>query len=626
MIVKNEAHCIERCMRSAAPFVNTYCICDTGSTDKTKQIIFDTMTSLGIFGVIHDHPWENFSHNRSLSLKCSREHCPDGWSWILDADDQLKGPPLSTQWWDAQVADSLSLHTKFRGVYAMYRPQVFSNRIEWTYKGRWHEYPLAPAGKTCIEGSIPEDVWQLTSHEGAQNLDPTKHYRAILALRQDLAETPGDTRTSYYLATEVLSCGFNIEAKQMFEKRVEMFGAVHERYLSCLALIDLSTDKADKLKWAWKATEIDPTRLEAAHKLMSIEVTATKYTPQVCALGMAVKNPTRTIYRSHSMVPEQEVYTWKFSDAFSICLYFAGHYELALAEGKLCLSRCPKAHRKRVKANNCWPERALAGPIISLPMTPKKAISATPASALKVINLILYSPSPEYDQMKEILSTYLSKAGIEHYFYCYVKTLPGDEEVEHWRDSKDFAIVDNMLYIRGEESFLPGVLNKTIEALQVVQDKEYDYVIRTNVSSIVDFELFLPYLTAGKYDYAGPIYYTGCYVDVPSGTTPEKHAIYKEHHFIGGLCLVLSKKAIKMLVEDAEVLRAFGVVDDLAIGWYFHERSHLIKRAGVPAMSCVAWNATELQDDKIVYRNKSGDRAVDVANMKRIVDGISEGL
>ena len=90
--------------------------------------------------------------------------------------------------------------------------------------------------------------------------------------------------------------------------------------------------------------------------------------------------------------------------------------------------------------------------------------------------------------------------------------------------------------------------------------------------------------------------------------------------------MVLSKKAIKMLVEDAEVLRAFGVVDDLAIGWYFHERSHLIKRAGVPAMSCVAWNATELQDDKIVYRNKSGDRAVDVANMKRIVDGISEGL
>jgi glycosyltransferase involved in cell wall biosynthesis len=39
MIVKDESKVIERALRSAAPFIDTYSICDTGSSDKTKDII-----------------------------------------------------------------------------------------------------------------------------------------------------------------------------------------------------------------------------------------------------------------------------------------------------------------------------------------------------------------------------------------------------------------------------------------------------------------------------------------------------------------------------------------------------------------------------------------------------------
>ena len=45
MIVKNEGKIIERLLTSVLPIVDTYCICDTGSTDNTKEIIknfFDT--------------------------------------------------------------------------------------------------------------------------------------------------------------------------------------------------------------------------------------------------------------------------------------------------------------------------------------------------------------------------------------------------------------------------------------------------------------------------------------------------------------------------------------------------------------------------------------------------------
>ena len=39
MIVKNESRVIERLLRSVLPLIDTYCICDTGSTDNTVEII-----------------------------------------------------------------------------------------------------------------------------------------------------------------------------------------------------------------------------------------------------------------------------------------------------------------------------------------------------------------------------------------------------------------------------------------------------------------------------------------------------------------------------------------------------------------------------------------------------------
>jgi glycosyltransferase involved in cell wall biosynthesis len=38
MIVKNEEAVLERALRSALPFISTYVIVDTGSTDSTKDI------------------------------------------------------------------------------------------------------------------------------------------------------------------------------------------------------------------------------------------------------------------------------------------------------------------------------------------------------------------------------------------------------------------------------------------------------------------------------------------------------------------------------------------------------------------------------------------------------------
>src|ERR1017187_4525601 len=84
MIVKNEAHVIERCLRSVKPFIDTYSISDTGSTDNTMAIIREELA--GIPGVLTTDPWQDFGTNRNLSLtRCKGDHI-----LFIDADETLE--------------------------------------------------------------------------------------------------------------------------------------------------------------------------------------------------------------------------------------------------------------------------------------------------------------------------------------------------------------------------------------------------------------------------------------------------------------------------------------------------------------------------------------------------------
>jgi len=53
MIVKNESHIILECLNSVYKYIDYWVICDTGSTDNTKEIITNFFKEKGIPGEIH---------------------------------------------------------------------------------------------------------------------------------------------------------------------------------------------------------------------------------------------------------------------------------------------------------------------------------------------------------------------------------------------------------------------------------------------------------------------------------------------------------------------------------------------------------------------------------------------
>jgi glycosyltransferase involved in cell wall biosynthesis len=71
MIVKNEGHIIKDTLTKLlkmVPAIDYWVISDTGSTDKTKEIILEFFKERNIKGEIFDDEWKDFGHNRTIAL------------------------------------------------------------------------------------------------------------------------------------------------------------------------------------------------------------------------------------------------------------------------------------------------------------------------------------------------------------------------------------------------------------------------------------------------------------------------------------------------------------------------------------------------------------------------------
>ena len=60
MIVKNESRIITRLLETVAPIIDTYIICDTGSTDNTIELITNFFNARGISGQVIVEPFNSF--------------------------------------------------------------------------------------------------------------------------------------------------------------------------------------------------------------------------------------------------------------------------------------------------------------------------------------------------------------------------------------------------------------------------------------------------------------------------------------------------------------------------------------------------------------------------------------
>ena len=86
---KNEEACILKTLESVYKYIDYWVVCDTGSTDKTCEIVKEFFAEKNIPGQLYVDEWVGFDVNKSLLFE--RCHNKTDYLLHLDADDWLMG-------------------------------------------------------------------------------------------------------------------------------------------------------------------------------------------------------------------------------------------------------------------------------------------------------------------------------------------------------------------------------------------------------------------------------------------------------------------------------------------------------------------------------------------------------
>jgi len=264
LMVRNEERILKRCMESVEGFVEAYCICDTGSTDKTCEIATEFLKTHD--GCLTHVPWQNFGYNRTASfanaqtyLKKTGWDLKDTYGLLLDADmmfdpGSLKTHPLEHIGYTiVQCAGTLEY------------PNTRLIRMDhfWECKGVTHEYWDAPSDH------IPKVICHINDfNDGGCKSD--KFQRDAILLEKGLIDEPTNVRYMFYLAQTYHSTGRWKDSIAMYKRRINAGGWFEEIWYSHYMIAKCHRELGNIPKfeeWMLRAHEYRKERAESLYEL-----------------------------------------------------------------------------------------------------------------------------------------------------------------------------------------------------------------------------------------------------------------------------------------------------------------------------------------------------------------------
>ena len=263
-IVRNESSVILRMLKSVENIVDTYCICDTGSTDNTVELIKNFFDERHIYGVIIHEPFVNFEHNRNVALKA----CVGMSDYILLLDADMV---LDVRSFKVDDLQSNKVYALLQGRESFYYPNVriISNDESCRYIGVTHEYlDCSPTKQHCILDKT--QIFILDLGDGGSKSDKVE--RDIRLLTGDLEKNENNPRTLFYLANTYYDSNRHDEAIGYYLKRIEVGGWEQEVWYSYYRLGDIYKKKGNitqAIIYWMEGYSILPQRLENIYKIIN---------------------------------------------------------------------------------------------------------------------------------------------------------------------------------------------------------------------------------------------------------------------------------------------------------------------------------------------------------------------
>jgi glycosyltransferase involved in cell wall biosynthesis len=280
MIVKNEENFIKNCLENALKFVDEAIIIDTGSKDKTKDII----RKFGDKVKLIEYPWENnFSEARNIGLKMAT----GDWILRLDADEKIIFN-------DIKKLKNILAETNYSGFKVPFHNMqdnggvVTSQNIVLLYKNLGYRYTGVIHEQINIAGDkigvIDEEICYVIHYGYMKDIIKNKNKigRNISLLEDELKLTPDDPYISYQIGATYfndeqydkaldyfLECDRLSKGKGLREYHIQMFNYIAsclynlKKYDQCIEFLDSIL----KNKFLYKYTDLHFTK---AHCYLSL--------------------------------------------------------------------------------------------------------------------------------------------------------------------------------------------------------------------------------------------------------------------------------------------------------------------------------------------------------------------
>jgi len=326
MIVKNESRIIRRLLDSVVGLVDAYCICDTGSTDNTIELIREYFEEREIPGKIVEEPFRDFGYNRSVALQACNSMEDVDYILLLDADMVLEGELLN------RVADlkrqlKLDYYYVFQGnsTYYYKNVRIVKNNRGFSYWGVTHEYVNAPTG--AVVGTFERDQLFISDiGDGGAKGDKTE--RDIRLLEKGLLDLPNNDRYTYYLANSYRDAGKQLDAIEMYKTRIQIGGWIEEIWQSYYNIgncyMSLGGEENEgKAIVAWmEGYNAYPRRIENIYKIVEYYRTRSKYMLAYSFYCIADDSRKKWTNWSDYLFLERDVYDYKIDYEASIIAYY----------------------------------------------------------------------------------------------------------------------------------------------------------------------------------------------------------------------------------------------------------------------------------------------------------------
>lgn len=368
MIVKNEAGVIARALDSVLPWIDIWCVLDTGSTDGTQEIIRKKLRHLNghLFqGVdpqgkgVPDFSFEGahyvgFADARNLARRLALTEHPD-YLLLVDADETVEFHVTRPETLDKDgylwVVDT--------GHDLVPRFGIIRADERWVYSGPCHEV----LRWVTPDNAMPNCEIQRGIKINAINLDGARSREGLIVKFGNDAKTlckwlmthPDDMRSWYYYGRVCAAGGNHSAAITAFMRRIENPGlgdqqeVYHAAYsLGCIFEV-AEEDLAEAEKWYRVAHDLRPGRKETIGHLARILRLQGRYADAMEMIANIIDLPDT----GDALAVEPAWYRWAHREEYAH-IHFAAGYPKKAANTLVDLlksSSLPQTEMERINKN-----------------------------------------------------------------------------------------------------------------------------------------------------------------------------------------------------------------------------------------------------------------------------------